>query len=114
MTGNDDDTGRGPTTKHTTRPQPHEQLLVGWIAGGSTTTTTVETEGDGGDAATTITASSCLQIGQEGGETITRGSGQRREKRDDTNTRPRRQVSPGPFLFFFVSLLPPHAYEQVR
>ena len=34
----------------TTRPQPHEQLLVGWIAGGRTTTTT---EGDGGAATTT-------------------------------------------------------------
>jgi hypothetical protein len=25
---------------HTTHPQPQEQLLVGWIAGGMTTTTT--------------------------------------------------------------------------
>ena len=42
MTG-DDDTGRGPMTEHTTCPQPHEQLLVGWIMSGPMTTmTTIE------------------------------------------------------------------------
>jgi hypothetical protein len=56
--------------KHTTHPQPHEQLLVGWIVDGPTITMT---EGDGGDATTTTAASPCLQGG--------RGDNNRREGR---------------------------------
>jgi hypothetical protein len=41
MTGDDDNMGRGPTMKHTTRPQPHKQLLVGWTVGGPTMMTMI-------------------------------------------------------------------------
>jgi hypothetical protein len=32
--------------QHTTRPQPHEQLLMGWIVGGTTTTTASRAAGN--------------------------------------------------------------------
>ena len=43
------DERQGPTTtthgdgRHTTRPQPYEQLLVGWLVGGTTTGRGTET-----------------------------------------------------------------------
>jgi hypothetical protein len=42
MMGDDGNTGRGWMMKHTTCPQSHKQLLMGWITGGSTTTTREE------------------------------------------------------------------------
>jgi hypothetical protein len=45
----DDEMGRGLMLKYTTHPQPHKQLMVGWIVGGSTM---MMTKGGVDDAAT--------------------------------------------------------------
>ena len=80
--------------RHTTRPQPHEQLLVGWIVGGRMARTTSSsirnrneerwggsrTTPSDGPAPSPITASNCSQGGQVrgrrrgGSETMTRGN----------------------------------------
>jgi hypothetical protein len=76
--------GRGPMMTHTTRSQPHEQLLMGWITGGLTMT---RTEGDGNEA--TTTASPCSQGGWEGagGTTTTKRGGMTMTKREWMTTR---------------------------
>jgi hypothetical protein len=65
MMGDNNDMGRGLTMKHTTHPQPHEQLLVGWVTGEPMMTTTEEDRGDA--TTTTTTVSPCSQGRQVGG-----------------------------------------------
>jgi hypothetical protein len=60
----------GSTTGHTTRLQPHEQLLVGWMVGG-TMTAMKRGGGDDGEEGTTTTMRE--DDNEEGTMMVTRG-----------------------------------------
>jgi hypothetical protein len=76
--------GTTTTTQHhatmtTTRPQPHEQLLVGWNAGGTTITTT---QGNNGTPPTSSLTSNCSW----GGSWVEQRQRQRRAQQQPQTT----------------------------